>query len=456
MSSVKKLTIKRGLRSPFSRKSSKKDRDEKEQDYDDDVATTDSKKGGVSGVANGRKLSSVDMRESSSRSRKWPFKGKSVKQRSANGVKTETNGGNQVVLSDATNNTNPEPGSSGENLHKHNTALVEAKCDREAGYATAHQNGYHVRSMDHEQYVTPMRNLINHDDDDSTEKSPCCGKTNEHDATESSMICPGTMPPKDTDINDATSQQDFPSCPEENLAPRLPPKPPSLRGRKLSEDEVTTSSNEMVLPPRPPARQRNRTMGREPNPPHLRGIAAGDTGGQYETVKLDFPNTRSGGGLAAELAKLPRQPWYWGPLTQEEAEAKLRYCPDGSFLVRDSSDERYLLSLSFNSHGRTLHTRIEYRNGLFSLNDSEGHASIVELVELAVQESRSGVYGYMRDSLGIQSYPAQLKNWVSRFTELRPLQHLCRFVIREVYPRHHIQRLPLPRRIKEYILENQY
>ncbi len=454
MSSVKKLTIKRGLRSPFGRKSSKKDRDEKEKDYDDDVATTDSKKGGVSGVANGHNLSAVGMQGSSSRSRKWPFKGKSVKQRNGNGVKTETNGGNHV-LSD--NNTNMEPGSTVEN--KQNTALVEAKCDREAGYATADQNGYPVRSMDHEQYVTPMRNTMNHDDDDGSQKPPCVKSTSEHDGEppgDSLVTCPESLPSKHIDDN-ATSQENCPPSPLENLAPKLPPKPPSLRGRKLKNSgQEESSQQELELPPRPPARQRNRTMGRDPNPPHLRGIAVADTSSTYETVKLDFPNTRSTGGLAAELAKLPRQPGYWGPLTQEEAEAKLKNRPDGSFLVRDSSDERYLLSLSFNSHGRSLHTRIEYRNGLFSLNDSEGHASIVELIELAVRESRSGVYGYMRDSLGLQSYPAQLKNWVSRFTEVRPLQHLCRFVIREVYPRHHIQRLPLPRKIKEYILENQY
>ena len=36
------------------------------------------------------------------------------------------------------------------------------------------------------------------------------------------------------------------------------------------------------------------------------------------------------------------------------------------FTFRDSADERYLLSLSFRSFGRTLHTRIEHSNGKFS------------------------------------------------------------------------------------------
>ncbi len=55
--------------------------------------------------------------------------------------------------------------------------------------------------------------------------------------------------------------------------------------------------------------------------------------------------------------------WYWGPLNWNAAEQKLSNKPDGSFLVRDSSDDRYILSLSFRSQGMTHHTRIEHYKG---------------------------------------------------------------------------------------------
>lgn len=42
---------------------------------------------------------------------------------------------------------------------------------------------------------------------------------------------------------------------------------------------------------------------------------------------------------------------------------KLKGKPDGSFLVRDSSDPRYILSLSFRSQGVTHHTRMEHYRG---------------------------------------------------------------------------------------------
>ena len=55
--------------------------------------------------------------------------------------------------------------------------------------------------------------------------------------------------------------------------------------------------------------------------------------------------------------------WYWGPMNWEDAEMKLKGKADGSFLVRDSSDPRYILSLSFRSQGVTHHTRMEHYRG---------------------------------------------------------------------------------------------
>ena len=55
--------------------------------------------------------------------------------------------------------------------------------------------------------------------------------------------------------------------------------------------------------------------------------------------------------------------WYWGPLSWDDAESRLANKPDGSFLVRDSSDDRYILSLSFRSQCTTHHTRIEHYKG---------------------------------------------------------------------------------------------
>lgn len=166
------------------------------------------------------------------------------------------------------------------------------------------------------------------------------------------------------------------------------------------------------------------------------------------------------GSLTRELFKLSKCGWYWGPITRSEAEEKLLERSDGAFLVRDSSDDRYLLSLSFRSFGKTLHTRIEHCNGLFSFYaqpELEGHTSVVKLIEQSMNYSQSGVFCYSRSrSPGSPSYPVRLTRPVSRFTQVRSLQYLCRFVIRQYTRFDHIQKLPLPSRIKGYLEEGHY
>jgi suppressor of cytokine signaling 7 len=167
------------------------------------------------------------------------------------------------------------------------------------------------------------------------------------------------------------------------------------------------------------------------------------------------PNPAQAQSLAYGLKNLAFQGWYWGPLTRQEAEEKLDGTPDGTFLVRDSSDDRYLLSLSFRSQGRTLHTRIEFYNSKFSFyqrSDTEGHATVVELIEKSVDDSRDGILCYSRGrGQTAPAYPVRLTQSLSRFNRVRSLQHHCRFVIRQLTRFDLIRQLPLPNGMKDYL-----
>ncbi len=113
-------------------------------------------------------------------------------------------------------------------------------------------------------------------------------------------------------------------------------------------------------------------------------------------------SSSSNTNLAWELFKLVKFGWYWGRMTGGEAERKLADQPDGAFLVRDSSDDCHLLSLSFRSYGRTLHTRIEHSNGFFSFYaypEAEQHSSVGQLIEHLMDTSRAGIFCYSRSAI---------------------------------------------------------
>ncbi len=167
-------------------------------------------------------------------------------------------------------------------------------------------------------------------------------------------------------------------------------------------------------------------------------------------------------GLSLDLRNLAEYGWYWGPITRVEAEERLAGAKDGTFLVRDSSDDRYLLSLSFHSQGKTLHTRIEYCNGNFSFYsfpdaETEGYPSVVELIQRSMQYSKDGVFCFSRArAAGSPAVPVRLLQPFSRFNHIQTLQHYCRFVIRQSIRFDKIRQLPLPRHVHGYLEQSQY
>lgn len=119
------------------------------------------------------------------------------------------------------------------------------------------------------------------------------------------------------------------------------------------------------------------------------------------------------------------------------AEKLLETEPCGSFIVRDSSDEHYIFSLTFKLNGVVRHVRIEHDQGNFSFGSLQKYRSntIVDFIESAVEHSRSGQFLFFlhRHSNGNLIEPVlpvrvQLLNPISRFRQVQSLQHNCRYV----------------------------
>ncbi|XP_058814240.1 suppressor of cytokine signaling 6 [Topomyia yanbarensis] len=159
--------------------------------------------------------------------------------------------------------------------------------------------------------------------------------------------------------------------------------------------------------------------------------------------------------FTASIDKVKDCGWYWGPISSEGAEKILSNETDGSFLVRDSSDDHYIFSLTFKLNGSVRHVRIDQDQGTFSFGSCAKFKSrtIMEFIENAVEHSRSGRYLFFlhrRPEHG--PLRVQLTKPVSRFKHVQSLQHLCRFIIhRTIIRKDLIQTLPLPRRVLDYL-----
>lgn len=162
--------------------------------------------------------------------------------------------------------------------------------------------------------------------------------------------------------------------------------------------------------------------------------------------------------ITANIDKVKDFGWYWGPISSKGAERILSNEPNGSFLVRDSSDDRYIFSLTFKWNDSLRHVRIDQYLGLFSFGSGTqfNYRTIMEFIESSVEHSKSGRFLFFYER-GPPHEPIrmQLSNPVSRFKHVQSLRHLCRFVIHKTVVRKDlIQTLPLPPRLLDYLNNN--
>ncbi|XP_036050725.1 suppressor of cytokine signaling 7 isoform X2 [Onychomys torridus] len=239
---------------------------------------------------------------------------------------------------------------------------------------------------------------------------------------------------------------------------------PLFTGETVSLVDVDISQRGLTSPhpPTPPPPPR-RSLSLLDAFPRIAPIRAPESLHSQSSQHLQCPLYRpDSSSFAASLRELEKCGWYWGPMNWEDAEMKLKGKPDGSFLVRDSSDPRYILSLSFRSQGVTHHTRMEHYRGTFSLwchpKFEDRCQSVVEFIKRAIMHSKNGKFLYFLRSRvpGLPPTPVQLLYPVSRFSNVKSLQHLCRFRIRQLVRIDHIPDLPLPKPLISYIRKFYY
>ncbi|XP_075464347.1 suppressor of cytokine signaling 4-like [Ascaphus truei] len=148
--------------------------------------------------------------------------------------------------------------------------------------------------------------------------------------------------------------------------------------------------------------------------------------------------------LVPDLLAVTRMPCYWGALDQHQAELLLQGCPDGSFLLRNSSQDGCAFSVTFRRRGRSRHARVQYRDQCFSFHWGSFRApSVRSLLEHYNDPTSCTFFEPLLSQPRIRNFPLSL-------------QELCRASLNTCITYEGIGQLPLPRAMKEYLWECHY
>ncbi|XP_065165860.1 suppressor of cytokine signaling 2-like [Atheta coriaria] len=170
---------------------------------------------------------------------------------------------------------------------------------------------------------------------------------------------------------------------------------------------------------------------------------------------------------------LRRSGWYYENITYQDSQELLKDKQLGTFIVRDSSDARFLYSLSVQTERGPTSVRIHYTNGLFRL-DSQQHIqssmpsfpSVIELVEHYVEQSRRTNSPHVWvDPKGKMYSPITItRPLVKEGQKPSTLKHLARLAVNAAVKRHTaspitaptISQLELPASVSQYLTEYPY
>lgn len=171
-------------------------------------------------------------------------------------------------------------------------------------------------------------------------------------------------------------------------------------------------------------------------------------------------------GLLETIYTLPTIGWYYGNISVEESEKLLRNEPNGSFLVRDSSDslsKTDLFTITFKIQNRFGSVRVDYAKGYFSLSLQDPglplFRTLMDLVNYCytrsvVQKLPVCVLTGHHQHSNVYLY---LSKPVSRKCQMHSLMHLCRAAIHSFVTQDKLDQLGLPKRLVEcYVAENPY
>lgn len=150
-------------------------------------------------------------------------------------------------------------------------------------------------------------------------------------------------------------------CSGHSRGTRLPPRsPPGCDSCRCAE-----AAEQLQPPPPPPSKS---TLAPCAMVTHSKFPAAGMSRPLDTSLRLKTFSSKSEYQLVVNaVRKLQESGFYWSAVTGGEANLLLSAEPAGTFLIRDSSDQRHFFTLSVKTQSGTKNLRIQCEGGSFSL-----------------------------------------------------------------------------------------
>lgn len=149
-------------------------------------------------------------------------------------------------------------------------------------------------------------------------------------------------------------------------------------------------------------------------------------------------------------------PWYWPRLTRRCADSLMKFCPNGTFLVRRSETIGFMFAITRKESGRVVHSRIHCREGLFSLGYSDQvhprEPTLQLLIGKLLDLTETGNYILMMHTNdGTEDRPFKLHKSLKRDVTLQ--EHCRREIMRSIHNNDDVLKFDIPQVMKSFLLE---
>lgn len=148
--------------------------------------------------------------------------------------------------------------------------------------------------------------------------------------------------------------------------------------------------------------------------------------------------------------------FYWGAITNQEAKTFLRNAKAGSFLVRDSTDQRYLFTITLKTSTGITSVRIVMQKSTFRLDSKNLEAqtptfkTVLHLINYYMK-----IAWNIRSSVTVEQKTTKNSSFLlyhPLYKELYTLKHLCRRAINNyVTTQEKVYELPVSSQLQDYL-----